>query len=685
MSVTAANDRMNEGRMSESGNSIREILRTHQRLFVSVIIAVIVFEAFAGVLKNDFISFDDAGYITNNPMVLRGLNLESVRWAFTSFIYGNWHPLTWLSHMTDMELFGLDASRHHLVNLFFHISNVLLLFLLLHRVTKTIWISIWVALFFAIHPLRVESVAWAAERKDVLSCFLGLLSILAYVSYAQKKTFLRIAATGILLLLGLMSKAILVTWPFVFLLLDFWPLHRYPWQTKYDTFDTGSGLESPNQAGIAELWLEKLPFFLLSLVFCFVAFIAQRSEQAVAGLERYPVSLRLENAVVSYVLYLYKMAYPAQLALLYPLPKEIHPIFFLFCLGLLCLATYWAVLQRTKRPYVLFGWLWYVGTLVPVIGLVQIGGQAMADRYTYIPSIGIGVVVAGLLEEMSRRRKWLRRTIVLISIVICGAFLTATWRQVGFWKNNLTLFEHTVAVTQNNYVMRIHYALALQQAGDFEETQKQCEEILRIRPDNEAAMDILGTAWLQTNQADRAIQHWQKILEKKPNTVEITLCHLGTAYARKNDYTTAETYLRRAIEANPTYMDGYVSLGEMLKKRGDIAQAVAIWEKALTHDRNDVNVLKNLSWALATSPQPEIRNPQKALIYTQQAISITQGRSAAVLDAAAAAYAACGQYDAAIQAAHRAVETARLKKQDTLAAAIGERIALYQQHKPYQE
>jgi hypothetical protein len=403
---------------------IRRLWNDYQVLFIAVFLAVLVYFALGGVGENGFILFDDTGFITDNPVVSQGLNWESIKWAFTTTLSGNWLPLTWLSHITDVEIFGIHPAGHHLVSLAIHLLSVVLLFEILFRFTGRRWTAVIAAIVFGIHPLRVESVAWAAERKDVLSCLLGLLAVWSYLHYARKKTVWRYGAVFVFLLLGLMSKSMLVTWPFIFLLLDFWPLRRYPWQRS-----GGNALTSEPQPYDTSwgLWLEKIPFFVLSAIFCISAFFAQKHTGAVVNLRACPFPLRMENVAVSYVLYLWKMVYPAGLALLYPFPKEISVTVFLFCAVLLCGITVFTVAQWRKRPYLTFGWLWYLGTLVPVIGLVRIGGQSMADRYTYLPSIGISFAMAWIIGEVAKRGCLWRRTVIAAVVSSLALLLFLTW------------------------------------------------------------------------------------------------------------------------------------------------------------------------------------------------------------------------------------------------------------------
>ena len=379
-------------RVVKSGQSTTTFGRNE--LFIAFGLVAVTLTVYAQVMSHQFIILDDNRYIRENPIVNQGLTLTGIAWAFTTFHAANWHPLTWLSHMLDSQIFGLNAGGHLLINALIHASNTLLLFLFLRRVTGAQWRSAVVAALFALHPLHVESVAWAAERKDTLSTFFGLLTLVAYARYVETTSWKRYALVAVALALGLMAKPMLVTWPFVLLLLDYWPLRRFQWQR-------GTGTEGFIRA-LVPLIREKLPLFCLVVASMAITFIAQSHGGAVSTLANVPVSLRLSNAIVSYAKYLFLTVWPSDLAAYYPLPRTGAPVWQLACaIVLLAVITALALCQARERPYLLMGWLWFVGTLVPVIGLVQVGSAAMADRYYYVPSIGLFVAFVFGLSDLA--------------------------------------------------------------------------------------------------------------------------------------------------------------------------------------------------------------------------------------------------------------------------------------------
>ncbi len=420
--------------------------------FVCLILALVTLLAFLPVRHNGFIAFDDASYITENRIVQAGLTWAGVKWAFTTRESSNWHPLTWLSHMLDCELFGMNAGAHHLVNVLFHAANAVLLLLLLYRMTGALWPSAFVAALFAWHPLHVESVAWAAERKDVLSTFFELLALLYYARAVttgnwqltgkkitrpepvlsrvtmQSSHFLRLAF--ILFACALMAKPMPVTLPFVFLLLDYWPLGRFPnYEFRVSSF--------------ARLILEKWPFLVLAGASCAVTYLAQR-DYAVQSLERYPLGLRVENISVSYGRYLLKAIWPVDLAIFYPLLKQLSWGDVGLATGILVIISWLVWRARRRWPYLLVGWLWYLGTLVPVIGLVQVGHQAMADRYTYVPLIGIFVIIAYGMADLAKRLRLDNVAVAVVGTMMLGGCLARTENQLRLWHDDETLFTHAI-------------------------------------------------------------------------------------------------------------------------------------------------------------------------------------------------------------------------------------------------
>ena len=384
---------------------------------IALLLALTTLVFYLPVTRFDFINYDDDEYVTSNPIVQGGLTFAGIKWALTTGHASNWHPMTWLSHMTDCELFGLDAGGHHLVSVLFHSANAVLLFILLRRMTEKIWPSAFVAALFAWHPLHVESVAWVAERKDVLSTFFALLAMLSYVKFARENSRRNFGLAIVFFALGLMAKPMLVTLPFVLLLLDVWPLKRW----------------SPGTAGLS-LWREKIPFFLLTAASCVITVIVQHGGQAIASLDHIPMYFRLENGTVAPWRYLQKIVWPEDLAVMYPI-APISAASFVAGAACLVLVTVAAWRWRETRPYFLVGWFWFLGTLVPVIGLVQVGSTSMADRYTYIPAIGIFIALAFGLDEMAGRVQRAAKIFPAGAVLILGLCLFLTERQLGYWHN----------------------------------------------------------------------------------------------------------------------------------------------------------------------------------------------------------------------------------------------------------
>jgi Tfp pilus assembly protein PilF len=501
------------------------------------------------VLGNGFVNIDDDEYVTSNAHVLQGVTAKAVSWAFTAVHSSNWHPLTWMSHMLDYQLFHLNPAGHHATNLLFHILNVLLLFFLLNRMTARVWRSAFVAALFAIHPLHVESVAWVAERKDVLSTTFWLLTMLAYYWYTLKPETKRYALVCILFALGLMAKPMLVTLPIVLLLMDYWPLGR---------------AKSLDSATIGRLIREKLPLFALTALSCVITFLAQRRGGAVGSLERFPFSLRVENALVSYVAYLGKMLWPRDMAVLYPFPASV-PAFAVFGAAIaLVVITAVAVRNRAARPYLAAGWLWYLVTMIPVIGIVQVGNQAMADRYTYVPLIGVFIAIAwGIPELLSKRSPGGQTALGVLASLSVIVLAVLTYLQVGYWRNSVTLFRHTLASTSyNNYIAHGSLAAALLAAG---KTDAAIEE-----------------ARITVSLAPRAARPHDK---------------LGAMLAGQGNLREGMEECRKALELDPKLSDAHYDLGAMLHKQGDIEGAMREYEETLRLNPEDPDARKMLALA----------------------------------------------------------------------------------------
>jgi cytochrome c-type biogenesis protein CcmH/NrfG len=463
------------------------------------------------VSRCQFVNFDDPQYVTENPHIKQGLTPASVGWAFTSTIEGNWHPATCLSHMLDCQLFGLDAGAHHLVNLLFHAANTLLLFHVLRRMTHELWPSAAVAALFALHPLHVESVAWVSERKDVLSTFFGLLTIAAYARYAQEGSAKRKVQWYLLVMvlfaLGLMSKPMLVTWPFVLLLLDYWPLQRF----------TIHGL----RITVRHLVWEKLPLLALTIMASAVTFLAQHHAKAVIPDMYFTISERIENTLVSYVRYLCKTVWPSHLAVFYPFPSYPHPTWPVWQVigsaALLALITLAVVWQARHRPFLIVGWLWFLGTLVPVIGLVQIGNQAMADRYSYIPLIGLFVMAVWGVKEFASWGHQARFGLGVAATAALAACITVSSLQLRHWRNSEALWQHTLDVTTDNLLTHANLSFALLDEGKIEEAMTYLNKEFRIKPDFVEGRYRLAEALARQGRIRESIAQYREVLRYQPD------------------------------------------------------------------------------------------------------------------------------------------------------------------------
>lgn len=542
-----------------------QILR---RYTVHLLLTAIVLLAYWPVYKNAFV-YDDVEYITNNQHVQHGLMWSEIRWSLTSAYASNWHPLTWISHMADGRLYGPNPAGHHVTSLLFHLANVLLLFILLSKMTGSVWPSAFVAALFGVHPLHVESVAWIAERKDVLSTFFWLLTMLAYTRYARGPNLKNYALVVGLFILGLASKPMLVTLPFVLLLMDYWPLERF------------------KKLSVKRLMIEKLPLLLLAAGSCVITYRAQQQGGAMGTAEVYPMGTRIPNALAAYIAYLAKMLWPTRLAVFYPHPGRNLPLWEAVGAGMaLVLMTVLAIRAGRKRPYLAVGWLWYVGTLVPVIGLVQVGNQAMADRYTYVPLIGLFIALTwgiadwlGLGEKKKRKKKERSVLVPGVAGAIVLALIILTRLQLRYWQDDIQLYQHALDVTKNNYVAHINMGAVLADT-DPEEGIAHYQEALRIKPDSFIAHHNLGSALARQGQLDEAIRHYRLAIKYNPKYSE-AYNNLGTALMNQGKTDEAYLAMTEALKINPRFAEAHNNLGMLLDNQGQANKAIVHFQDAI--------------------------------------------------------------------------------------------------------
>jgi tetratricopeptide (TPR) repeat protein len=694
------------------------LTKNQQAAVICLVLALVTAALYWPMTHHEFIAFDDDGYITGNPHVNAGLTWSGVAWAFQSGYAANWHPLTWLSHMLDCQWYGLNPGGHHSTNLLFHLANTLLLFLWLHQLTGALWRSAFVAALFAWHPLHVESVAWAAERKDVLSGFFFLLTLWAYTRYAQKRSRANITVPALssplptfdylLALLffacGLMSKPMVVTLPLVLLLLDFWPLNRLP---------------APFSVRVAaKLFVEKLPFFALAAAGSVVTYLVQKSSGAFWSAKVLPLSLRVPNAVVAYVRYISKTFWPVDLALIYPYPHRWHAGLVVGVALLLALWTGLFIWRARRQPFLLVGWLWFLGTLVPTIGLVQVGVQSMADRYLYLPSIGLFILVAwGVNDFLTSRPSW-RPMVTLAGGAALAGCLAVTRLQLGYWHNSLKLFLHTVKVTTDNYAAYNCLGSVLEKTGKKDEALALYAESVRVEPDyplgqfnlgmmllekgrTEEALGHLNTAqqlmpqnpdlqfdlgvfWLQHGRTDEAIGYFTNALADRPAFPEARN-GLGTALLQQSKLNDAVTQFSEALRLKPDYADAHRNLALALTKQGRISEAISHYREALRLNLRFPHALNELAWILATAPDAKLRSGAEAVQLAERACELTRERDPAMLATLSAAYAETGRFAEAKATAQKARGLAQAADQKETADQAGELLKLFQVNRPFRE
>jgi|WetSurMetagenome_2_1015567.scaffolds.fasta_scaffold01238_7 protein O-mannosyl-transferase len=556
------------------------------------------------------VSYDDELYVTRNAHVLTGPTPENIGWAFTTFETGNWHPFTWISHMLDCRMFGPRPGSHHVVNLVLHILNVFLLFLLLWSATGAGWKSAFVAALFALHPMHVESVAWVSERKDVLSTVFWLLSMLCYVGYAKAPGRGRAWYAGALasFALGLTAKPMLVTLPFALLVLDAWPLGRAavaaPEAGKKGKAGASNrnGTLPPSRRVWAPLVVEKIPFFVLSLASCVVAVVAQSSKNAVVGVSSLSLPERIANAVNSYGVYLLKMIAPVNLACFYPFPTQLPALSIFVSLCALVAITAACLRMRRTMPFLLAGWLWYLGTLVPVIGLVQVGVQSMADRYTYVPYIGAFIMVAWGVPALLSRWRPARPVLFVFAAAVVATSAWLTHVQAGYWDDSVTLFGHAARVTKNNDVAYLNLGVAFSSRGKTDSAIACFNRALAARSGDPGtvydAYNNIGIACFREHRTAEAFAAYERALAAAPNLAEAHFNLAATLAALGNDGGAIDHY-RLGLRRSPGDFDAHNNLGDLLDKRGDAAGAADEYGAALRVRPAVVEVLYKLGRALA--------------------------------------------------------------------------------------
>jgi tetratricopeptide (TPR) repeat protein len=544
----------------------------HTDLWILLLLAAAVLVTYSQVLHFEFVTYDDPDYVTANAHVKAGLTWAGAAWAFGSSFAGNWFPLTWLSHMLDCELFGTDSGWHHFTNVLIHALSTLLLFAVLKRLTGARWKSALVAFLFALHPLHVESVAWVAERKDVLSGLFWVLTLWSYAAYTARPGTGRYVLTLLLFCLGVMAKPMLVTLPVVLLLLDRWPLAR------------GTRV------------LEKVPFLAVSAAVSVVTYLVHQKVGATASSDLIPALVRFENSLTSYVVYVLKMLWPADLAVFYPYPQPWDTLLVPAVIAGIALAAVTVLALRAfpRRPYLTVGWLWYLVTLLPVIGLVQVGAQARADRYTYIPMIGLTIAfVWGASESLER---WPRVRLALAA-AICSACLVFTWLQLQYWRDSTALYQHAIAVTSENYLARFNLALVLDAQGSTSQAVERLRETVRIRPNFAVAHIELGELLARQGQNEQAARELRTALTLKPDSADTHL-RLGSVLGAMGRNDDAVSEFSQGVRLAPDNADGHYDLGIAFAQGGKLEAAVHEFSAVVRLRPDDFEARYNLGLAL---------------------------------------------------------------------------------------
>jgi protein O-mannosyl-transferase len=742
-----------------NSGGLKSFLESRRSTLVCLLLAAATLAVYGQVAGFAFTNYDEDKMILDNPAVLSGLTPQGIWWALTNSWFEYWHPVTWWSHMLDCELFGPSPGWHHLVNLGFHLANTLLLFAVLRQMTgarqgrqnsAAFWCSAMVAALFALHPLHVESVAWVAERKDVLSAFFFLLTLWAYGRYAEIRSpkseirrkpevrnpksegsgqssvvssqwsLFHLPSSIFYLLallffaLGLMSKPMVVTLPFVLLLLDYWPLRR---------------LQSENQESKIEnllplLW-EKLPFFALSVASCLITYLGVKAEGNILSTEKVPWGLRLANVPVSYARYLGKMIWPTDLAVLYPMPGHWAWWQVVGAVLVLVLVSLWVVLRARSAPYLIVGWLLFLGMLFPTIGVIQVGFHAIADRYTYLPLIGPFIALVWCAADQAALRHWPRAVLTWAAVVVLLVCSYLTWGQAGTWRNGYTLWSHCLAVDPDNVIAHYDLGYVLQHSDKMDEAMEQYRAALRLKPDYFEANLALGIALVRRDQMQEATNYLAMAARLDPRDLSSrvdlgrALAALGDLRAAGQQYEAAlaiaptnaavpadwgRTLLRlgRASDASERFaqalqldpqcaearLGGGVALAQMgaaLANGGKLAEAARRYREALQLQPDLIEALNNLAWLLATARDAAARNGPEAIQLAERACTLSQYQRAQFVGTLAAAYAENGQFEQARDTARKAVTLAEAAGQAELAARNRKLLELYQAGKPCRE
>jgi protein O-mannosyl-transferase len=642
---------------------------------ICVVIVALIWVVFGQTLGHDFVNFDDKTYVYGNSLVSAGLSWHGLGRAFVDTYTKNWHPLTLISHMIDCQFYDLKAGGHHFTNVLLHTAAAVLLFLWLHSITGRLWSSAFATAIFAIHPLRVESVAWVAERKDVLSALFFFLTLAAYTRYLRTRSFGRYLTMSIFFACGLMSKPMLVTLPLVLLLLDYWPLKRMR-----------------DLRSFGQLLLEKLPLFGLALASSAITFALQeRSTEAIAQL---PLSWRVENALVTCVIYIWQMLWPSDLTVFYPHPDDRLALWQATLAAAFLIATTWIIFAlRRTRPYLFVGWLWYLIMLLPVIGIIQVGLQGRADRYTYLPHVGLYIALTWLVADISASLPHRKRALAAIGSAIVIILTACAWKQTTYWRNSETLWRQNLAVTGDNDVALTNLGTLLMERGQLDDALSYFQKALALRSGSEhphynlslaLIHDSVGTTLARKGRLDEAITHFWQAIACRADYPDAHY-NLGAVLFRKGDFDGAIAEWRKTLSLSPNDPGTHTSLANALVQKGLLREAADHYEIALQSEPDSTLPLNNLAWLMSAGPDDSLRNGAKAVELARKVNRISKQDNPTFIRTLAAAYAEAGQFENAIETAQRASEVANAQGQHGFAVQIQEESDLYRRHLPLRD
>jgi len=662
------------------------------RFGICLFLVAVSLAVFGQTIRYQFVNFDDDSYVYNIPAIQSGLTVKGIAAAFINQHAHNWHPLTTISHMLDCQLYGLNAGGHHATNVVLHIIAVLLLFWVLQQMTGATWRSALVAALFAVHPLHVESVAWVSERKDILSAVFFFLMLHAYSRYARTPSVMRYLAVVVLFAAGLMSKPMLVSAPIILLLLDYWPLRRFEQPSLMGK--TKASETDKQRRKIRRLYLEKIPLFVLSAAACILTFVLQK--RTAGAIPPLPFLWRIQNAFVSYVIYVWKTLWPARLAVFYPHPNDTLALWdVIFAILLLLAITAAVIVFRKQRPYLLTGWFWYLIMLIPVIGIIQVGEQGHADRYTYLPHVGLFVAVVWFSIDVATVRGSKPQVAVTTAaaVLVILALAWVAFIQTSYWRNSEALWMHALAVTSDNDVAHNNLGYLCNDRGELDNAISHFESAARIRSGKRDPHYDLGSAFVQMNlgdalarkgRSDDAMVHYDEAIRLQPDYAD-AYYNRGTVLFAKGRIDEAITDLTKALEMHPNDADAHTSLGNALLQKGSLREAIAQYVTALALAPEDPHSRNNLAWVLATASDSSIRDGPKAVGFAQEAVQLSGGREPLFLRTLAAAYAESGRFSEAIAVAQQAVGIANMQAKPDMAKRLNGDLVLFRGNLPLRE